>query len=265
MAIIQLNKEKLKIHMPVCKLMENLLQNGSQANITSGLIQVNHMLCCSMLLLKNLTIFRYIQMKKLSLIAALLALGTVAVPVMAQQSPWMLRARAVYIDPANKSTGGVLPTDAISISSKDIPEVDVSYFFTSNWAAELILTYLQEHDVLVTGLGKVGTFKHLPPTLTLQYHFTPEGRCSPYLGAGFNYTRIADVNLNAVDPTAKLKNSSLGFALQAGVDYKIDKNWRFNLDLKRVEIRSDLLIGGNVVSNVKVDPWLVGVGVGYRF
>lgn len=206
-------------------------------------------------------------MKKSSLILALLALGTVAAPVMAQQSPWMVRARVVNIDTANKFDTSVPGLkDGIHVSNKTIPEVDISYFFTPNLAAELILTYPQKHDVSAPGLGagKIGTFKHLPPTLSLQYHFMPEAQFSPYVGAGINYTRVSQVNLPG---DFKLEKNSYGLALQAGVDFKLDKNWSLNLDVKKVQIRSDLssdALGGKV-GTVKIDPWLVGVGVGYRF
>ena len=99
------------------------------------------------------------------------------------------------------------------VSSKTIPEIDISYFFTPNIAAELILTYPQKHDVTLDG-NNIGTFKHLPPTLSLQYHFMPEKRS-------------------------------------------------LNFDIKKVQIRSDVFIGGAKASEVKVDPLLIGVG--YRF
>ncbi|WP_151632397.1 OmpW/AlkL family protein [Noviherbaspirillum aerium] len=209
-------------------------------------------------------------MKKIILAAtvAVTALGIFSTQASAQQSPWQLRARAVHIDPADKSSAGTgalagLPADAITVSSKTIPEVDISYFFTPNLAAELILTYPQKHDVSVSGLGKIGTFKHLPPTLTLQYHFAPAAQISPYVGAGVNYTRISSVRL--LNGTADLESHSFGLALQAGIDFKLDKNWSLNFDVKKVQIRSDVLVGGVAVSKVKVDPVLVGVGLGYRF
>lgn len=86
---------------------------------------------------------------------------------------------------------------------------------------------------------------------------------NPYLGAGVNYTRISSVDL--LGGAADLEKNSYGLALQAGVDFKLDKNWSLNLDVKKVQIRSDLSVGGTKVSTVKVDPWLVAVGVGYRF
>ncbi|WP_039954534.1 OmpW/AlkL family protein [Rhodanobacter thiooxydans] len=203
-------------------------------------------------------------MKKSAVILALAALG-LASHAFAQQSPWQIRTRAVHIDPANKSDAGgplTLPADAITVSSKTIPEVDISYFFSPNIAAELILTYPQKHDVYLSG-AKIGTFKHLPPTLTLQYHFMPAAQVSPYLGAGVNYTNISSVNL--LNGAGSLDHHSFGLALQAGVDFKIDKNWSLNLDVKKVRIRSDVRVSGAKVSAIKVDPLLIGVGVGYRF
>ena len=203
-------------------------------------------------------------MKKIALALSLAAICVVANQAAAQQSPWQVRARAVNISPDNKSDsiGGVGASDRLTVSDKTIPEVDISYYFTPNWSAELILTYPQKHDVMLDG-ANIGTFKHLPPTLTAQYHFLPDAQFSPYLGVGVNYTRISNVNL--LNGAADLEKDSFGFAVQAGVDFKLDKNWSLNLDVKKVQIRSDVISGGAKISAVKVDPWLVGVGVGYRF
>ena len=108
-------------------------------------------------------------MSKLIAAAAVLATLTLNIgAATAQESPWQVRARAVYLDPADKSApvAGVGASDRITVSDKTIPEVDISYFFTPNWAAELVLTYPQKHDVYLDG-GKIGTFKHLPPSLLL--------------------------------------------------------------------------------------------------
>lgn len=192
-------------------------------------------------------------------------LGLFATEAMAQEpSPWLVRVRAVHIDPADKSDPilGAGPSDLVTVSSKTIPEIDISYFFTPNIAAELVLTYPQKHDVMVGGTN-VGTFKHLPPTLLAQYHFMPEAQFSPYLGAGVNYTNISSVNM----PGFALEHKSFGFALQAGLDYKIDKNWSLNLDIKKVQIGSDVMASGSgtKLTAIKIDPILIGIGIGYRF
>jgi outer membrane protein len=204
-------------------------------------------------------------MKMTGAVMAISALGFFANSAMAQdQSPWLIRARVVDVEPANKSDpiGGAGASDRLSVSSKTIPELDISYFFTSNIAAELILTYPQKHDVSLDG-NNIGSFKELPPTLTVQYHFNPTGTWRPYVGAGINYTNISNVSI--LNGAGSLEHSSVGGALQAGIDFAVDKNWSINLDVKKVQIRSDVSISGTKVSNVQVDPLLVGFGVGYRF
>ena len=208
-------------------------------------------------------------------IAALLA-AMAAVPAAAQetQGNWLVRARAVYLKPANHSAPVAdlsIPADAITINSKTIPELDITYFFTPNIAAELVLTVPQKQTVTVqqSALGgpvDIGTFKHLPPSLMLQYHFMPTAKIRPYVGAGLNYTRLSSVNLQV--PTVgrlQLQNESFGFALGAGVDIEVAKNTYLNFDVKKLRIRSAVNMNGVQLSTVKVDPWLFGVGVGYRF
>ncbi|MGB9992671.1 OmpW/AlkL family protein [Massilia sp. SM-13] len=182
----------------------------------------------------------------------------------AESTPWLVRARAVHIDPADKSdpVGGTGAADRIAVSSKTIPEVDISYFFTPHVAAELVLTYPQKHDVYLDG-KTIGTFKHLPPTLLAQYHFTPAEQFSPYVGLGLNWTTFSKNKL--LGGQGSLEHDSFGLAVQAGFDVKLDKNWSLNVDVKKVQLRSDVLIGGAKASRVKVDPVLFGVGVGYRF
>lgn len=208
-------------------------------------------------------------MKKTTISLALAALATLGVAgqAMAQQSPWQVRVRAVNLNMADKSEpvpALSLPANSLTVNDKTIPEVDITYFFTPNIAAELVLTVPQKQTVYANGTS-IGTFKHLPPTLTAQYHFKPGAQVSPYVGAGVNYTRISSVNL--LGGGADLENQSFGLALQAGVDYKLDKNWSLNFDVKKVQIRSDVLstADGSKLSRVKLDPWLIGVGVGYRF
>ncbi|MBI2312255.1 MAG: OmpW family protein [Betaproteobacteria bacterium] len=192
----------------------------------------------------------------------------------AEKGDWLLRVRAVNLDMENKSEAIpalAVPADAIQVSDKVIPEVDISYFFTRNIAAELVLTVPQKHDVDVTasaiGSFKAGSFKHLPPTLTLQYHFLPDGQFRPYVGAGINYTRISSVSLAVPGVTPlQLDDDSFGAALQAGVDVALGKNVYLNFDVKKIYIDSDVKDGtGAKVSRVKLDPLAIGIGLGWKF
>jgi outer membrane protein len=198
--------------------------------------------------------------KTLLAIAALTALTSGAAMAQQQDGNWMVRVRAVHLDSANKDSSGL----GLSINNKTMPEFDISYFFTPNIAAELILTYPQKHDVRSSALGgKIGTLKHLPPTLLAQYHFTNFGAFKPYVGAGINYTRFSSVDI--ADGAADVKRNSWGGALQVGFDYALDKNWSINFDVKKLYLKTDVSLAGSKIGTLKVDPVLVGVGVGYRF
>ncbi|MGV3743153.1 MAG: OmpW/AlkL family protein, partial [Burkholderiaceae bacterium] len=147
-------------------------------------------------------------MKKIAAVASLIALGmSASAAIAAEQSPWQVRVRAVHIETANDSSpvGGAGESDRIHVSDKTIPELDISYFFTKNIAAELVLTVPQKHKVYLDG-DQIGTFRHLPPTLTLQYHFTPDSTISPYVGAGLNYTRISGDSINVGGSRLSLEN-----------------------------------------------------------
>jgi outer membrane protein len=204
-------------------------------------------------------------------VAVLGALTLAVAPAAAQQSgggKFMVRVRALSLTPADKSDA--IPSlsvaaDAITVSSKIFPEVDLSYFFTPRLAAELVLTYPQQHDVELNG-STIGTFKHLPPSLLLQYHFLPDAVFRPYVGAGANLTLISSVDLRVPGVGAlELEDSSVGVVGQVGADFKVGTRHFLNVDVKRVTIGSDVLAGGNAVSAVKVDPWLISVGFGLRF
>lgn len=222
---------------------------------------------------------------RLAVAASLASAALLSVPAQADESPFVVRLRALHIAPANKSdainvpslaAGApalVLPADSIEVSSKWIPDLDLEYFFSKNWSAELVLTVPQKHDVSVKGVATIGSFKHLPPTLTAKYNFNPEGTFRPYIGAGINLTLIMNVDITvpaALSPTGSdlplsLDNHSVGAAAQAGMDIKLGDHWFANVDAKYVQLRTDVKAGSLKVTTVKVDPVLLGVGVAYRF
>lgn len=200
-------------------------------------------------------------MKKILIAAAvgMLVAGSVA----AQESPWLVRVRAVHLD--MKNSGNTATTSALTVDDKMIPELDISYFFTKNIAAELILTVPQKQHVYLNGADK-GTFKHLPPTLTVQYHFTDLNGFKPYVGAGLNFTKIGNENITVSTANdTSLSNDSVGGALQAGVDIPLTKQVSLNIDVKKVYIKSHVYVGVTDVGTLKLDPVVFGVGVGYRF
>ncbi|RVD08015.1 OmpW family protein, partial [Mesorhizobium sp. M2A.F.Ca.ET.029.05.1.1] len=162
-----------------------------------------------------------------------------------------------------------IPGSDLSYSDTVTPELDISYYFTDNVAAELILgtTYANIYgEGTISGLGKVGKVWVLPPTLTLQYHFTDFGAFKPYVGAGLNYTIFYNQDAGSAD-ALHVKNT-FGGALQVGFDYMLDQHWGVNFDVKKLflEPKFDVTVGGtNLTGKAKLNPWLIGTGVTYRF
>ena len=189
----------------------------------------------------------------LMLIAAASGLAFTA-PVRAEDTPFLVRLRAVDLLSANRDSTGL----DLSINDKVIPEIDFTYFFTPQWSAELVLTYPQKQTIRSGGV-EIGQLKHLPPTLTAQYHFTLMGAFVPYVGAGLNFNHVTGFSnlLSGSIPHAGTK----GFVMEAGLEFKILRvrlapelrytHWGnpnidlnpFNFGLKSSQNQTSVLIG----------------------
>lgn len=209
---------------------------------------------------------------KLILTASILAL-TCAGPTFAAEpfraGDFMIRGRAVGVLPNEDAdiSGGVTG-NSIKIDNSYVPELDFSYFVTDNIAFELIAA-VTPHQVGTAassaGPLDLGDVWLLPPTLTVQYHFSDLGVWKPYLGAGINYTHFFNEDAGSSVTSAEY-DDSVGLALQAGVDYAIDDHWQVNLDVKKIWINTDVAFSnGTIAADVDINPLLVGIGVGYRF
>jgi outer membrane protein len=206
-------------------------------------------------------------------------------PVVEAWNPWMIRVRALGVLPdgsgstVNVSGAPALssPNSGLSIGNSVVPELDISYFFTQNIAAELILG-VTRHSISGTGALDgldIGKAWLLPPTLTLQYHFTDFGAFQPYVGAGVNYTVFFNqnaantANVNGLAVTDLHISNSFGAAVQFGFDYMLDRHWGLNVDVKKLWLRPDYSATVNgaipVSGRANIDPWLVGAGVTYKF
>ena len=229
-------------------------------------------------------------MKKLP-IALALSFTFLPLVVSAEPGDWVVRIRAVDVSPnedsklgktVNKNVAPVMsPGAELAVDNNIIPELDISYYFTKNIAAELILALGTRHNVSVKGdalptVGNqdLGSVNALPPTLTAQWHFNPDQTFDPYVGAGINYTNMLDRNLKfssgALSGTKiKVDSDSWGYALQAGLDVNLKDGWLINADIKYLNITTDVRakIAGNwtKIDSLDINPWVIGFGVGKKF
>ncbi|MDZ4142204.1 MAG: OmpW family outer membrane protein [Methylotenera sp.] len=225
-----------------------------------------------------------------------LAIAAAFAPVLAhaEAGDWVVRARAVNVAPdedsklgktVNRNVGGgaevMSPGAELAVSDKVIPELDISYYFTKNIAAELILAVGTRHNVSIQGdanstVGNqpLGSVNLLPPTLTAQWHFNPDQTFDPYVGAGINYTIMLDRKLKVSSgPLAgskiKIDSDSFGFAAQAGFDINLKDGWLINADVKYVTLDTTVKLktagGWTKIDSLDINPWVVGIGIGKKF
>lgn len=206
-------------------------------------------------------------MKKLLLAATAIAM-TAAAPAFADQGDWLIRLRAIDVMPNESADIDPIGGD-VDIDNSIVPELDITYFFQDQWAVELILG-VTPHDVAAVGTAAgdvdLGDVTLLPPTLTVQYHFNPEGSVRPYAGAGVNFTHFFDESLPSGSALTSIDyDNSFGFAVQAGIDFDMGNDWFFNVDAKYIDINTDVTIDGAITADVDIDPIVFGLGFGRRF
>ena len=185
------------------------------------------------------------------------------------EGPWIVRLRAADLVPRARSDAWalsgppqqVVPADQTRTDSAWAPELDLEYFFSPHWSAELALDLPRAHALNASG-NPLGSFRLMPDYLTAKYSFNPEGTWRPYLGAGLNVTSFYD---QSAAPALALSRTTAGPAAQAGLDVQLSEHWLLNLDLKWARVRPALSLAGAPVGQLHLDPMLYGIGVGYRF
>jgi outer membrane protein len=206
------------------------------------------------------------------LVGCCLLVSTALSPCFASNdNPWMIRARALAVYPVDSSSQITVIGGEADVEEGYTLDLDLTYFFTDNIAAELVFFAYSRHDVKAknTAVGDIdlGSLDLLPPTLTVQYHFMPQKPFKPYIGAGLSYVLIPNEDSGAAT-AVRYDDGVIGYALQAGFDYFFTDHWCLNFDVKKVWVDVDVevdALGTTVSTSVDVDPWLIGMGVGYRF
>ena len=175
-------------------------------------------------------------------------------------SKWQARFRVIAVAP---SPDDDIDGATVDISTTFVPELDFTYFFNEHLAAELILA-TTKHEVEIENVADLGYVWLLPPTLNLQYHFYADD-FKPYVGAGINYTIFYSADPGDLDDIDY--ENTVGFSLQAGVDYNLNDKWFLNFDVKKLFLKTDVTPNNDASAKaeVNIDPLVVGLGVGLKF
>ncbi len=198
--------------------------------------------------------------------------------------PYQVRVRGVWAFMNSTSdafslpgiTAGTLnpiPGDAVNVNSSGYPELSGEYFFAPHWSTELAIPLPTSFDVKYRG-AELGSIKTMPNTLTVKYQFADKGDLRPYLGLGAHMTWSQSEALNF--PASALNNRAdlqtvdkvhFGAVAQAGLDYRMARNVFLNADVRYLTKSTQDVnyYQGAGLTGITTQPWLVSVGISYRF
>lgn len=216
---------------------------------------------------------------KMMLLAMAATTALAATPAQAAAGDILVRLRGIMVAP-NEESGSILPAfpgERVKVDNSIMPEIDVTYMATDHIGFELIAATTKHSASGRTGttggIGRLASTWVLPPTLTAQYHFLPEGHVRPYVGAGVNYTlfyneKASDGLEDAVGATRVHMSDSFGLAAQAGMDIYLTDRLFLNLDVKYIDIdtraRLHTTAAGEQSVKISLDPLVFGVGLGVK-
>ncbi len=201
-----------------------------------------------------------------SALALALVLGGAATPALAQSAgTWTVGVGAHQVNPKSDNgelAGGTLP---VEVESNVRPTITGEYFIADNVGIEVLASLPFKHDIAIDGLGTVGETKHLPPTVSLQYHFG-QGKVKPFVGAGVNYTKFFSEETSGALEGADLElDASWGLAAHAGVDFKVGDKGAIRVDARWIDIDTDVSVEGEKLGTVNIDPLVYGVAYVFSF
>ncbi len=232
--------------------------------------------------------------KYLPVAIGLLALG--ASPAIANEpGTWTMYFGFGTVEPDSKGILTTVPdpglgeiTVGIEVDSATGIPFGATYMINENWAFDILAALPFNHDIRATvdmpgesGSMKIADFDQLPPTLSIQYHFTTEGNFDPYIGLGLNYTMFSGEKVipEMVDTGfEKIKiDDSTGIAAQVGGHWELENNWILGIDARYIAIDAEATLSGWAFDPlgltsvdaklpvIQVDPWVYSLNLGYHF
>lgn len=203
---------------------------------------------------------------------AALALALAATPAFAQSAGTLTVGIGAH-NVAPKSGNGTLTATPLGNLEMDVgsnvrPTVTAEYFVKDNLGLEVLAALPFQHDIDVVGVGKVGSTKHLPPTVSLQYHFG-KGKVKPFVGIGLNYTRFFSTKTEGAIAGTKLNLSdSWGLAGHVGIDFQVSEKGAIRIDYRKIDIDTSVKLNGaklGTKNTVNIDPSVYGIAYVFSF
>lgn len=206
---------------------------------------------------------------------SMLALGIVATLISSVASAhetgsWIVRAGAAHVMPTHVENTSNTAAQALGLNVNSNTQLGLTgtYMVTDNIGIELLAASPFSHEITLGG-QLVGKTKHLPPSLYAQYYFlNKDSKARPYLGAGVNYTNFFSETEKMAGVTDLKLHDSWGLVLNGGLDINLTDNLLFNTAVyyAKIKTKADFKVAGTQLSqDVRLDPLVFFMGIGYRF
>lgn len=193
------------------------------------------------------------------------------------------RIGATHISPqvssGNLSTPS-FPNTKVDVGSGTALTGGITYMLTDNWAVDVPLGLPFKHnfygDGAIGGTGKLGQTKVIPATVFAQYRFgEANATIRPYLGLGVTYSKFfkerTTATLNALtggtpaNPTTASIDDKWGLTPQVGVVWNVNERWFVDASFYKSFLKTTTHLSSGQSIDIRLNPYVVAVGIGYRF
>ncbi|WP_201585538.1 OmpW family outer membrane protein [Psychrobacter sp. HII-4] len=209
-------------------------------------------------------------MKLQSLVLAAATALTMTSAFAVPAGTWTVAAGAHYVDP--KSDNGTLDNGlSVDVDGDVRPTISGEYFVADNVGIELLAAIPFHHDITLTdanGNEVDAKTQHLPPTLSVQYHFDGDNlpmNVKPFVGVGVNYTTFFKERVYLGNGNDLELDDSVGVAGHIGLDIPYAPTESFRIDARYMDIKTDASLNGSDLGEVDISPWVYGVAFVKQF
>ncbi|MEG9303456.1 OmpW/AlkL family protein [Psychrobacter celer] len=209
-------------------------------------------------------------MKLQSLVLAAATALTMTSAFAVPAGTWTVAAGAHYVDP--KSDNGTLNNGlSVDVDGDVRPTISGEYFIADNVGVELLAAIPFHHDITLTdanGNEVDAKTQHLPPTLSVQYHFDGDNlpmNVKPFVGVGVNYTTFFKERIYLGNGNDLELDDSVGVAGHIGLDIPYAPTESFRIDARYMDIKTDASLNGSDLGEVDISPWVYGVAFVKQF
>ena len=217
------------------------------------------------------------------IIAAAAALAACGLASAQSAGSWLARVGVTHLSP-DVSSGNLsapsFPNTKVDSKSDTQLGGGITYMLTDNLAVDVPLATPFKHDLTgdgaIAGVGKLGSTKAIPATLMMQYRFNEATAAfRPYVGLGVTYAYFYDEKTTATlngltggtlaNPTTAKVDNKFGALAQLGFVYNFNERWFVDASYSKSFLKTKIHLSSGQSINVKLDPNVFALAVGYRF